>query len=360
MARRPPARFAIRIPPCAFRANLTDRMARQSLPPARSRAPFPDRRGRGAWRAGLAAAGLLAAAALVNDGLARRAERRNPPQGRFIDVDGVRLHLLERGEGPTLVLLHGNGSMVQDFLSSGLVDLAARSHRVIVIDRPGYGHSSRPRDRLWTPEAQADLVHAALARLGVARAVVLGHSWGAAVAVALASRHSRMVEGLVLASGYYYPASRFDMVLLSGPAVPLLGDVARHTVAPLAGRLLWPVLLRKIFGPAPVPAKFRAFPREMALRPSQIRAEAAESALLIPWAARACGDHAALAMPVAIVVGAEDRLIDPARQSLRLHRDIAHSSLHPVPGCGHMVHQTDPGAVMAAIRALGAGGAVAQ
>src|SRR5690606_4327136 len=126
------------------------------------------------------------------------------------------------------------------------------------------------------------LIHAALARIGVSRAVVLGHSWGTAVAIALALRHPQTVSGLVLASGYYYPTARVDMALMSGPAVPLLGDVARYTVAPIASRLMWPLLMRKIFGPAPVPHKFRRFPREMAVRPSQIPAEAAESGLLIP------------------------------------------------------------------------------
>lgn len=171
------------------------------------------------------------------------------------------------------------------------------------------------------------------------------------MALALALNHPQMVRALVLASGYYFPTARVDMALLSGPAVPLLGDVARHTIAPLTSRLVWPLLMRKIFGPAPVPAKFKDFPEEMAVRPSQIRAEAAESALLIPSAAAMCESYAGLSMPVAIVVGAEDRLIDPAAQSQRLHRTIAQSSLHMVSGCGHMIHQTSPEAVMVAINA---------
>lgn len=303
------------------------------------------------WRLRLAVAGVLAATAVANHQLAKRAERRNPPVGRFVDADGVRLHYLERGEGLPLVLLHGNGSMIQDFVSSGLVDLAARQHRVIVFDRPGYGHSPRPRGRVWSPQAQADLFRAALGRLGVSQAVILGHSWGASVALAMALKHPRTVRGLVLASGYYYPTARVDMALLSGPAVPLLGNVARYTIAPIASRPLWPLLLRKIFGPAPVPAKFRDFPEEMAVRPSQIRAKATASALLTPSAAAMCQDYAGLTMPVAIIAGAEDRLIDPAAQSRRLHQAIPLSSLHLVPNCGHMVHQTSPEAVMAAINA---------
>ena len=88
------------------------------------------------------AAAALAATALLNRHLAKKAEHDNPPAGRFMDVDGVRLHYVERGSGEPLVLLHGNGSMIQDFDSSGLIDLAATKYRVIVIDRPGFGHSS--------------------------------------------------------------------------------------------------------------------------------------------------------------------------------------------------------------------------
>jgi pimeloyl-ACP methyl ester carboxylesterase len=83
--------------------------------------------------------------------------------------------------------------MIQDFESSGLIDLAAKDYRVIVFDRPGFGHSLRPRNVVWTPEAQADLFKKALDRLSVQRAIVLGHSWGASVAVALAARQSGML-----------------------------------------------------------------------------------------------------------------------------------------------------------------------
>jgi alpha/beta hydrolase fold len=93
----------------------------------------------------------LAAAAVVNKRLANRAERDNPPAGRFLDVNGVRLHYVERGTGDAVVLLHGNGSMIQDFESSGLIDLASKDHRVIVFDRPGFGHSERPRSVVWHP-----------------------------------------------------------------------------------------------------------------------------------------------------------------------------------------------------------------
>jgi pimeloyl-ACP methyl ester carboxylesterase len=299
--------------------------------------------------------GALALAALANRWAAQRAERRHPPLGRFVEVDGTRIHYLERGSGEPLVLLHGNGSMVEDFVSSGLLDRAARSYRVIAIDRPGYGHSARPRGRIWTADRQADLVDEVLARLGVKRAIVLGHSWGTQVATALARRSPNRVAGLVLVSGYYFPSVRADAVLFSPPAIPIIGDVLRYTIAPLIGRAIWPHLIRKIFRPAPIPEKFARFPREMALRPSQLRASAAEAALLIPTAFAASDGYEQLGMPVAIVAGEGDRIVDAHAQSGRLHEAVRDSTLTVLPGIGHMVHQNDPAAVLAAIDAVALG-----
>jgi pimeloyl-ACP methyl ester carboxylesterase len=290
--------------------------------------------------AALVAAAALIASAIVNRRLAQKAERDNPPEGRFLGIDGVRLHYVERGAGEPVVLLHGNGSMVQDFESSGLMDRVAQTHRVVAFDRPGFGHSDRPRNRLWTAEAQAELLQRALEVLGIRRAIVLGHSWGASVAVALAIAHPDTVKGLVLASGYYYPTARADVLLLAGPAIPVLGDIARFTLSPMIGRLMWRKLLHKIFGPNPVPRKFAGFPKEMALRPSQIRAAAEESALMIPQAMRLRRRYSGLRMPVVIVAGENDRIVDYGRQSARLHSELPHSELLCVARHGHMIHQT--------------------
>ena len=290
----------------------------------------------------------LAASAILNRVLAKKAERRNPPTGLFITVDGVRLHYVERGTGPPLVLLHGNGSMIQDLESSGLVDLAAKKYRVIAFDRPGFGHSDRPRSTVWTPEAQANLLNAALIKMGVSQPLVLGHSWGTLVAVALALKFPRNVRALILASGYYYPTVRADVLVLSPPALPLVGDLLSHTISPILGRLLWPIFLRKIFGPSPVPKKFAGFPAEMAMRPSQIRAAAAETALMIPAAYSFREAYGHLKMPVVIVAGTKDQ-VSEAQQSAELHRDIAHSAFHCISNQGHMVHQTATAEVMSAI-----------
>jgi pimeloyl-ACP methyl ester carboxylesterase len=282
----------------------------------------------------------LVAAAVLNRQLAKKAERDNPPKGKFLEVKGVRLHYVERGTGDPLVLLHGNGSMIEDFEASGLVDLAAKDYRVIVFDRPGFGHSDRPRNVVWTPGAQADLLRAALAQLDVSSAVVLGHSWGASVAVAMALKYPTFVQGLVLASGYYYPTARVDVLAMDVPAVPIVGDILSHTVSPLLSRLIWPLMMKKIFGPKSVPEEFDAFPKEMALRPSQIRASAAEAALMIPNAFALDGQYKDLKMPVVIIAGAKDKLIDTDSQSTRLHAEISQSRFHKLAENGHMVQQT--------------------
>jgi pimeloyl-ACP methyl ester carboxylesterase len=292
----------------------------------------------------------LAAIALLNRHIASKAERNNPPNGHFLNVNGVRLHYIERGSGAPLVLLHGNGSMIQDFESSGLIDLAAKDYRVIVFDRPGFGHSERPRNTVWGPDAQAELIKCALAELGVSKATVLGHSWGASVAVAMGLKYSELVQGLVLASGYYYPTLKPDVVALAAPSLPLLGDLLSHTVSPLLSRAMWPLMMAKIFGPQPVPRKFNGFPKEMALRPSQIRASAAESALMIPDAFKLRVQYANLKMPVVIIAGEEDKLNDVDTQSARLHSDVPQSSFHKFAENGHMIQQTATDKVMSAIR----------
>ena len=153
--------------------------------------------------------------------------------------------------------------------------------------------------------------------------------------MALGLKHENSVEALVLASGYYYPTARVDVAAASGPAIPILGDILRYTVAPLLGRIVWPALMRKIFGPAEVPQKFtNGFPAGLALRPSQLRASAAESALMIPDAFGMRGKYGELTMPVVIIAGELDRLIDTDRQSGQLHRDVGHSYLPFGAGLG--------------------------
>lgn len=306
--------------------------------------------------AAIAGAASLAGLAFLNTRAARRAEERYPPQGRFVDVDGVAVHVVEAGEGPTLVLLHGNGATVADFAISGLLERLARRFRVVAIDRPGFGHTERPRATLWTPTAQAKLIRGALDRLGISEALVLGHSWGSMVAAALALDPAFRTRGLVLLSGYYFPTPRADVVLLSGPAIPIVGDVMRYTISPPLARAIAPKLFGRIFEPRPVPRRFRhRFPLELALRPSQIRASAEDTAFMIPAAAALQHRYGEIACPTLIMSGDEDRIVEPKRQSVRLQTVIPGSRLEIFPRTGHMLHYAHASRIGAAVEELADG-----
>lgn len=270
---------------------------------------------------------------------ARKAERKHPPLGQFIEIDGVRLHYVERGQGQPVVLLHGNGTMVEDWAISGVLDQAAQRHRVIVFDRPGFGHSSRPRDRAWTPDAQSELLHKALRQLRIERSVVVGHSWGTMAALALALNHPDDVQGLVLLSGYYFPTPRFDFMLASLPAVPIVGDAMRYTVSPVLGLMFGPKIAEKIFAPAPVPKRFVSeFPTDLALRPSQIRASAEDAGLANPGATELSPRYEKLTVPTVILAGTGDQIVNSQEQSARLHSVLRGSKMELIEGVGHMIH----------------------
>lgn len=319
----------------------------QSHPSAPRRKAVPGR-ARG-WIAGAAGIAALAGSAWYNQAHKRRAESNHPPVGKFVEVDGVRLHYVDRGSGPVVLLLHGNGVTLQDFEASGVLGLAARNHRVLAFDRPGFGYSARPRTRVWTPAAQARLIAAALRKLDAGPAVVVGHSWGTLVALAMALDAPAAVRGLVLLSGYYYATARPDVWPLSTPAIPLLGDVMANTVSPLAGRLIGPAAIKASFSPAPVPAKFADFPLALTLRPSQVRATAADTALMVPAALELSSRYGELAVPTIVMAGEGDEIAHFSPHAERFAREVRYVELRKVPDQGHLFHYAMPMQVIEAI-----------
>lgn len=299
-----------------------------------------------------ASAGAAAGLAGFNAARARRATRANPPLGEFITVEGVKLHYLAQGSGLTIVLLHGNGTMIEDWIASGVLPALAKTNRVIAFDRPGFGHSERPRSVVWTPAAQARYIARALETLGEKKVTVVGHSFGTLVALALAEEKPALASSLVLVAGYYYPSARVDVAFAAPPAVPVIGDVIRYTASPLLGAALKPGMEHQMFAPAPVSAGWRdRFPFEMSLRPSQIRAAAADASLMIPAAAINAQRVAGLKLPVTIIAGREDKVVDQEAQSTRLADEIDGSELLLVSDAGHMVHHSATTKVVDAIRA---------
>jgi pimeloyl-ACP methyl ester carboxylesterase len=301
------------------------------------------------WLAAGSGAAALAALAVFNRASAKRAEADCPPIGNFVEVDGVRLHYVDRGEGPAVVLLHGNGVMLQDFELSGVLELAAKHHRVIAFDRPGFGYSDRPRSKVWTAAAQADLIAKALKQIGVGPAIVVGHSWGTLVALAMGLDHREATAGLVLLSGYYHGTARPDVLPSSIPAIPLLGDLIANTTAPLTGLLIGPAAVKASFAPAQISEKFASFPKAMALRPSQVRATAADTAMMIPGAIALSKRYGELDLPVIIMAGRGDLIAHVGKHGEKLVGEVKGAELRIVPEQGHLFHYKVPEQVVTAI-----------
>jgi pimeloyl-ACP methyl ester carboxylesterase len=168
----------------------------------------------------------------------------------------------------------------------------------------------------------------ALSRIGVTQAVVLGHSWGTLVALAMAARNIRLVRGLILISGYYFPTWRVDVMIASTAAIPIVGDILRYTVSPISSWLALPVFAKKVFAPTSVPDIV-------------MRAVAEDSAFMVPAAAALSLAYKRIRCPTAIVAGEEDQIVKN-EQAERLQRALPHAAITSVPGSGHMLHYFVP------------------
>jgi pimeloyl-ACP methyl ester carboxylesterase len=300
---------------------------------------------------GVAALGLTSAALVQY--LSRRAVVRRKAIGGKLRVSGHTVQLVDRGTGPCVVVLHGNGSMLEDLSSSGLIDQLAGKYRVIALDRPGFGGTNRDTSGAWTPEREAALLSEVLAVLGVERAVLVAHSWGTLVALSLALRQPTSVNGLVLLSGYYYPTTRLDVALQTPASLPIIGNLLRHTVLPLIGRLSAPAAFRELFRPLPVPQRYvDEYSVGMATRPSQLKSTA-DDTVSMPGAARALSAHyGEINVPVHLIAGAEDGIVSTVEQSERLNEALPSSSLEILEGVGHMTHHARPDLVVLAVDRL--------
>lgn len=278
--------------------------------------------------------------------------------GRYVNVESVRLHYVELGRGAPVVWLHGNGSMVSDFLSSRVVARLVRKHRVFAFDRPGFGFSERPRRKHWGPFEQARLFLRAFKQLGIERPILVGHSWGTLVALAAALEARHQIAGLVLLSGYYYPEPWREEKRrnpLASMAFPLGEELIRETVMPFVTRMMAPGAVQKVFAPCPVPERFKEnYSIPHAVRPSQIRAAIEEADMLMEAARNMSTLYQELSLPVRLIAGSADRIVATDKHSARLHRELGSSDFHNLEGIGHMVHHSAPDHVMAAVDAVAA------
>lgn len=297
--------------------------------------------------AGIVIATALAGLAVATLFLARRAERRAPRLGRTIVVDGVPLHYTDAGEGPPVVFLHGaKGSVYDAALSVG--PALARAHRSIAFDRPGAGYSGRAGADSGSPHVQAALLHLALRELGVARAVVVGHSAGAPVALALALAHPGDVAAVVTLGGYVFSArdpSRVPNRLLT---LPVVGTLLRWTVVVPLGSLLARAVVHHIFFPDPSDPAYARMAAGLALRPGSLAGDARDLPAIEAGLRDLAGRYAGLETPVVAVHGLADYVVS-AGQAVRLCQLVPRCDLVLLEETGHMPHFTRPDAVLEAV-----------
>lgn len=279
--------------------------------------------------------------------------RRYPPLGRFVEADGVRLHIIDRGEGQPIVLLHGWGATARDFLPT-LMEPLAQDFRVLAIDRPGYGFSGRPnRPPADSPAAQAAIIRAGLVKLGIERPIIVGHSWGGALALAYALTYPDEIAGVVAIAPTSHPWRGDGHLYDRISQLPILGVLFRWTLVAPLGLIVAPINVREAFAPEPDLNDYaKNIGTNLVLRPGQFRANAEDLARLKDHLETQSTAYHQISVPVAIVAGRRDRVTLTRTHARALAEAVPDATLTVVPRAGHMVHHTQPDVVLAAIREL--------
>jgi pimeloyl-ACP methyl ester carboxylesterase len=282
----------------------------------------------------------------------RRAERACPPLGEFVTVDGVRLHYVDRGRGPAVVLVHGASGNLRD-MTLALLDRLAEQHRVLALDRPGYGYSERPRGAWPDPAVQARYLRQALVALGVEQPVLVGHSWAGSLVLAYALAWPNEVRGVVAISPASHPWPGGVAAYRVLAQLPFVGTLLAHT-------LLWPLgqrsadaALRSTFEPDPLPPRYRSESGlDLLFRPVQFRCDAQDVGRLSRFLATQSARYAELVPPLTIVTGTVDPVVNPRRHAHALHAQVPGSRLIVLDGAGHAPHHAHADAVVAEVSAL--------
>lgn len=296
---------------------------------------------------------LLAILALMLIGLAwfthrtaRRIEQFLPAKGRFVEVPGGRLHVRvhdSAGAGaPAVLLVHGLGGQMSHF-DYGLAERLARQYRVVVVDRPGSGHSLRDALHAADVSAQADALAVLVDKLGLGRPTVVGHSLGGAIALALAVEHPGSVGALALVAPLTHtPESApevFKALTIETRWVRNLFAWTLATPGAIAGSKK---VLAQVFAPEPVPADFAVKGGGLlSLRPKQFLAASSDLQAIPARMPMVEARYGELKLPVGVLYGRQDAILDWKRNGQGLVDKVAGAHLELVEG-GHMLPVTQP------------------
>jgi pimeloyl-ACP methyl ester carboxylesterase len=295
----------------------------------------------------IGAAAAAAGALSYGSAYAAWANARFPAHGRMVKVKGARLHVIERGEGPPVALLHGASANAREF--EGCVLPLLDGFRALAFDRPGHGHSSRPAQAAQLKVA-AGLIAEALSALDATPAVIVAHSLGSATALRLALDHPEKVAGLVLIAPASHPYPGLNAWHARWAAKPVIGPLFARLGPPMVGPLIAPGAVAHTFAPAPAPPGY-ADQSGLALlfRPKTFRANAQDLIASKAEFAAQYFRYDEIACPAAILTAETDRVVSPRIHAVQLKRAMVQSELITVPGAGHMPHQIRPQAVAAAV-----------
>lgn len=278
-----------------------------------------------------------------------RAEAEFPPQGQFLEVDGHRVHAVTMGAGPDLVLIHGASGNIRDMTHS-LAPRLAKRYRVTIFDRPGLGYTDRIGHAGATIRQQAELLAAAARQLGVESPIVLGHSYGGAVALAWAVHEPHYISALVPLSS---PSHPWDSPLSAYYKVlshPVLGPL----VIPFLTAFVHDERVKRevasIFDPNTVPDGYiDHIGAGLTLRRKTLRANALQRANLLPAIEALHRSYARIQVPLEIVHGTADTTVGLTIHAEPLEQSVPTADLTRLPGIGHMPHHVAQDAVVEAI-----------
>jgi pimeloyl-ACP methyl ester carboxylesterase len=270
------------------------------------------------------------------------------PKEYYIEIENIRVRYVEAGAGPAVVMIHGNAGSVDDFDFKSLGQLCA-DHRVIAVDRPGHGKSDRPNGLAANLQYQTQLVHDTLMHLGISRPVLVGHSWGGALALAYAVDYPNEVSAIVLLAPAAYADAGGDQFLRAVLKTPVVGDVSLTVGRILFGKRILKKELAKAFYPDSVPDDYLRYASSSWLHHKQLRAYFEDEWSLNKDLERTSKHYPDIRIPVVVVTGDHDKVVSAKRNAYRLKTSIAQSQLIELKNTGHQVPQTHPESIYNAL-----------
>ena len=298
----------------------------------------------------------LAVLALITQAGVLVLQRVYPAQGRMIEVAGARLNILDIGPrdaaGLPVVMIHGASSNLE-VMRQPLGDRLAENRRVILIDRPGHGWSTRAHLRDSTPAIQGRMIDEALETLGVRSAIFVVHSWSGALGARMALDFPARVAGLVMLAPVAYPWRGGVGWYNRAVATPVIGPLLAHTITLPLGTFLAGPGARGVFLPQIMPQNFVAdTATPLLLRPREFLANARDLVTLKAAVDEQAPRYGNIKAPTVVISGDVDKTVTTNIHSRPFVEAVPDAKLIVLPEVGHMIQNAAPDLVISEIDAM--------